>query len=207
MFNIKTHLFKITLHWQHIQITRLENRQAKTRSFWQDGIACVNQAENELRCSEPSVGSLGSVLGRRKRKQKLVFKKSLFWQGGEGLAKIDRGWNCWSYTEQLLVSKQARKLLATLEGCNPKLCPATRSLTGVKCRATSVAKNKMCDTECQTVGIVYLSFLIIAGWYFGKRWLFSQSWFLLESKHQLSSFVTSTLVNFDVRILGERYMF
>ena len=37
--------------------------------------------------------------------------------------------------------KQARKLQATLEGCNPKLCLATDSLTGVKCRATSVAKN------------------------------------------------------------------
>ena len=37
--------------------------------------------------------------------------------------------------------KQARKLQATLEGCNPKLCPATDSLTGVRCRATSVAKN------------------------------------------------------------------
>ena len=38
-------------------------------------------------------------------------------------------------------NQQARKLQATLEGCNPKLCPATRSLTRVKCRATSVAKN------------------------------------------------------------------
>ena len=37
--------------------------------------------------------------------------------------------------------KQARKLQATLEGCNPKLCPATHSLTGVECRATSIAKN------------------------------------------------------------------
>ena len=37
--------------------------------------------------------------------------------------------------------KQARKLQATLEDRNPKLCPATRSLTGVECRATSVAKN------------------------------------------------------------------
>ena len=38
-------------------------------------------------------------------------------------------------------NKQARKLQATLEVCNPKLCPLTDSLTGVKCRATSVAKN------------------------------------------------------------------
>ena len=36
-------------------------------------------------------------------------------------------------------SKQARKLQATLEGCNPKLSLA-RLRTGVKCRATSVAK-------------------------------------------------------------------
>ena len=39
------------------------------------------------------------------------------------------------------VSKQACKLQATLDGCNPKLRPPTDSLTGVKCRATSVAKN------------------------------------------------------------------
>ena len=37
------------------------------------------------------------------------------------------------------LKKQARKLQATLEGCNPKLW-ITYSLTGVKCRATSVAK-------------------------------------------------------------------
>ena len=37
--------------------------------------------------------------------------------------------------------KQARKLQATLDGCNPKLRPLTDWLTGVKCRATSVAKN------------------------------------------------------------------
>ena len=36
--------------------------------------------------------------------------------------------------------KQARKLQATLDGCNPKLRPLTDLLTGVKCRATSVAK-------------------------------------------------------------------
>ena len=36
-------------------------------------------------------------------------------------------------------NKQARKLQATLEGCNPEL-RLTRLLTGVKCRATSVAK-------------------------------------------------------------------
>ena len=36
--------------------------------------------------------------------------------------------------------EQARKLQATLEGCNPKLSLA-RLRTGVKCRATSVAKN------------------------------------------------------------------
>ena len=36
--------------------------------------------------------------------------------------------------------KQARKLQATLDGCNPKLRPPTDLLTGVKCRATSVAK-------------------------------------------------------------------
>ena len=41
--------------------------------------------------------------------------------------------------------EQARKLQATLEGCNPKLWITdwlTDSLTGVKCRATSVAKNQ-----------------------------------------------------------------
>ena len=40
--------------------------------------------------------------------------------------------------------QQARKLQATLEGCNPKLWLTrllVHSLTGVKCRATSVAKN------------------------------------------------------------------
>ena len=37
--------------------------------------------------------------------------------------------------------KQARKLQSTLEVCNPKLRPLTDLLTGVKCRATSVAKN------------------------------------------------------------------
>ena len=37
--------------------------------------------------------------------------------------------------------KQARKLQATLEDCNLKLCLATDSLTGLKCRATSLAKN------------------------------------------------------------------
>ena len=36
--------------------------------------------------------------------------------------------------------QQARKLQATLEGCNPKLRPLTDLLTVVKCRATSVAK-------------------------------------------------------------------
>ena len=36
-------------------------------------------------------------------------------------------------------SQKARKLQATLEGCNPKL-RLTHSLTRVKCRATSVAK-------------------------------------------------------------------
>ena len=41
-------------------------------------------------------------------------------------------------------TKQARKLQATLEGCNPKLS-LTDSLTGVKCRATSVAKNDVVD--------------------------------------------------------------
>ena len=40
-----------------------------------------------------------------------------------------------------LKREQARKLQATLEGCTPKLCPPSVSLTGVKCRATSVAKN------------------------------------------------------------------
>ena len=40
--------------------------------------------------------------------------------------------------------KQARKLQATLDGCNPKLRPPTDFLTGVKCRATSVTeKNHM----------------------------------------------------------------
>ena len=38
-------------------------------------------------------------------------------------------------------NQQARKLQATLKGCNPKLCPPSVLLTGVKCRATSVAKN------------------------------------------------------------------
>ena len=39
--------------------------------------------------------------------------------------------------------EQARKLQATLEGCNSKLFPLTGSLTGVKCRATSVAKKNI----------------------------------------------------------------
>ena len=39
----------------------------------------------------------------------------------------------------IFLLKQARKLQATLEDCNPKLWLA-HSLTGVKCRATSVAK-------------------------------------------------------------------
>ena len=38
--------------------------------------------------------------------------------------------------------KQARKLQATLEVCNPKLS-LTDLLTGVKCRATSVAKKSV----------------------------------------------------------------
>ena len=41
--------------------------------------------------------------------------------------------------------KQARKLQATLDGCNPKLCPLTDSLTGVKCIATSVAKKRFLE--------------------------------------------------------------
>ena len=36
------------------------------------------------------------------------------------------------------LSKQARKLQATLDGCNPKLRPPTDLLTGVKCRATYI---------------------------------------------------------------------
>ena len=46
--------------------------------------------------------------------------------------------NCMSSPSE---KEQARKLQATLEGCTPKLCPPMVSLTGVKCRATSVAKN------------------------------------------------------------------
>ena len=42
-----------------------------------------------------------------------------------------------------ITEKQARKLQATLDGCKPKLRPPTDLLTGMKCRATSVAKNKM----------------------------------------------------------------
>ena len=45
------------------------------------------------------------------------------------------------------MEKQARKLQATPEGCNPKLCPATHSLTGVECRATSVAKKDKLDND------------------------------------------------------------
>ena len=41
--------------------------------------------------------------------------------------------------KQLYQQQQARKLQATLEGCNPKL-RLTDLLTGVKCRAISVAK-------------------------------------------------------------------
>ena len=40
-----------------------------------------------------------------------------------------------------ITEKQARKLQATLDGCKPKLRPPTDLLTGMKCRATSVAKN------------------------------------------------------------------
>ena len=43
-----------------------------------------------------------------------------------------------------VLSKQARKLQATLEGCNPKIW-ITHSLTAVKCRATSVANNHLVD--------------------------------------------------------------
>ena len=39
-----------------------------------------------------------------------------------------------------LLRKQARKLQATLDGCNPKLRPPTDLLRGVKCGATSIAK-------------------------------------------------------------------
>ena len=39
------------------------------------------------------------------------------------------------------IKKQARKLQATLDSCNPKLRPPTDLLTAMKCRATSVAKN------------------------------------------------------------------
>ena len=47
-----------------------------------------------------------------------------------------------SYISQIgRKEEQARKLQATLEGCNPKLRPLTDLLTGVKCRVTSVAKN------------------------------------------------------------------
>ena len=45
--------------------------------------------------------------------------------------------------KKLSHTKQARKLQATLDGCNQNYDPLTRSLTGVKCRATSVAKNLM----------------------------------------------------------------
>ena len=44
-------------------------------------------------------------------------------------------------TPKIFSLKQARKLQATLEGCNPKLW-LNHSLTGVKCRATGVAKKK-----------------------------------------------------------------
>ena len=52
------------------------------------------------------------------------------------------GWHAVFSIKAQFQKKQARKLQATLEGCNPKLCPLTGSLTGVECRATSVAKNK-----------------------------------------------------------------
>ena len=39
-----------------------------------------------------------------------------------------------------ITQKQARKLQATLDGCKPKLRPPTDLLTGMKCRATRVAK-------------------------------------------------------------------
>ena len=80
--NMETYLFKITSHWQHIKSTGLGIKQAKKRSFWRKLIACMNQKVNELRLiSEPSGGSLDSVLGRRKRKWKLFLRRSLFWRG------------------------------------------------------------------------------------------------------------------------------
>ena len=47
--------------------------------------------------------------------------------------------------------EQARKLQATLDGCNPKLRPPTDLLTGVKYRATSVAKNEAVIEKCPEV--------------------------------------------------------
>ena len=60
------------------------------------------------------------------------------------VSQKDRNRTCANF-EKKGFSKQARKLQATLEGCNPKLWITdwlTDSLTGVKCRATSVAKNR-----------------------------------------------------------------
>ena len=77
------------------------------------------------------------------------------WLGGCKIAHQRLQFAIWwvpSATRELLERKivqdlwhsqkqQARKFQATLDGCNPKLCPLTDSLTGVKCRAISVAKN------------------------------------------------------------------
>ena len=46
--------------------------------------------------------------------------------------------------------QQARKLQATLDGCKPKLRPPTDLLTGMKSRATSVAKKKSGQTSYTT---------------------------------------------------------
>ena len=59
--------------------------------------------------------------------------------------------------------KQARKLQGTLEGCNPKLWITdwlTDSLTGVKCRATSVAKNSEFVTQKRAKSVCVTDMLI-----------------------------------------------
>ena len=43
------------------------------------------------------------------------------------------------------------KLQATLDGCKPKLRPPTDLLTGMKCRATSVAKNEKYNAQNDTI--------------------------------------------------------
>ena len=62
--------------------------------------------------------------------------------GGPACYQVRARWASWSSGESQVVQKQARKPRSY---ASPKLCPLnhliTYLLTGVKCRATSVAKN------------------------------------------------------------------